>query len=72
MGYKSDLNERIFGGSIERRLSPKIANTELNAKLGSRHFPSPMVRQTETSCIEERGTDARKARIGTPDRFKRY
>jgi hypothetical protein len=71
MGRRYTTEERIFGGSMEPRLNPKIADTALNAKIGGR-FPSPMVRQTNTSCVQENGAEARKSRIGIPDRFKRY
>lgn len=63
--------ERIFGGSCDPRLAPKINSTELNARGGVRNWPSPLVRETSKSgCLYEEN-NGRKNRIGVPDRFKR-
>jgi hypothetical protein len=70
MGYRYSTGDRTFGGSMDRRLNPRIVSTELNTKIGSQHLPDPMVRSTETKCVPEQDA-GRKARIGIPERFRR-
>jgi hypothetical protein len=45
MGYRYNLDDRIFGGSMEPRLNPEFGATQLNVKHGPKNFPSPLVRQ---------------------------
>jgi hypothetical protein len=75
MGYRYNLNDRIFGGSMEPRLNPKVVERQLNAKLGPER-PQPLVRETSLrGCIEEKGTrtrgPVRRSLIGLPPRFDR-
>lgn len=68
MGYRYQTGDRIYGGSIENRLSPRITERQLNARFGPDR-PRPMVRETSSGCVYENGPGARRARIGLPSRF---
>ena len=70
MGYRYNLDDRIFGGSMEPRLNPKLVEPQLNAKLGPER-PRPLARETSTGCVYENGRTARRGRIGLPSRFDR-
>lgn len=60
-----NLNDRpVPSGSMERRLAPKIGNTQLNAKLGPR-LPNPLVREGSV-MVDSPG---RRGRIGLSSRF---
>jgi hypothetical protein len=70
MGYRYKTEDRILGGSMEPRLNPKLAEPQLNAKLGPAR-PRPLVRETSTGCVYENGKQARRDVIGLPGRFSR-
>ena len=70
MAYRYTTEERVFGGSMSPRLNPKIADTQLNAKIGGK-FPSPVASATDTGMVPAHDS-GRKARINMPDRFKKY
>jgi hypothetical protein len=70
MGYRYTTEDRIYGGSCDPRLVPKIVNTQLNAKLRPPGTPIPSVRETSSGEMWEQ-EPSRKARIGLPDRFLR-
>ena len=70
MGYRYNLNDRILGGSMDPRLNPDCVDTRLNVKLRPT-WPSPMVRETSTGSIHERGNAARRAAIGLNSKFDR-
>lgn len=71
MGYRYRTGDRIFGGSMEPRLNPRIVERQLNAKLGP-DFPRPMVRQTSDGSVGEQGSTARRRGVtGLPPRFDR-
>lgn len=70
MGYRYNVNDRIYGGSMDPRLSPEIVDQRLNSRLG-RELPKPMVRETSTGEVRYGGNAARRARIGLPGRLTR-
>lgn len=72
MGYRYRTGDRVFGGSMEPVLNPKLVETQLNAKLGPDR-PRPLVRETSTSgSVASTGPGAaRRALIGLPSRFDR-
>lgn len=70
MGYRYRTGDRIFGGSMEPRFNPAFGGDKLNVKLGP-NLPSPLVRSTNQECVRV-PDDGRKARIGLPERFRKY
>lgn len=72
MAYRYNLDDRIFGGSMEPRLNPEFGGDRLNVKLGPGR-PSPLVRETsQRGCVYENEAAARLARIGLSSRFGKY
>jgi hypothetical protein len=72
MGYRYNIEDRIFGGSMEGRLNPKFetSNRPGIGDLGARRLPNPMVKNTEMQTIPEQDAQ-RRSRIGLPEgRFK--
>ena len=69
---KTNLNDRYMpGGSFEPRLNPKIAEPQLNTKLGCA-VPNPLVRETTSRGAIPLGSNASRRRTaGLPDRFTR-
>lgn len=62
MANRYTTEERIFGGSMSPRLNPRIAQTELNAKVGPGNMPRTLVRETSQSgCIYEKTPERRLA-----------
>jgi hypothetical protein len=71
MAYRYNVNERIFGGSMEGRLNPEFGGDRINTKLGPNR-PTPLVRETSAKgCVYENGNDQRRRLIGLPPRFDR-
>jgi hypothetical protein len=71
MGYRYHTGDRVYGGSMEPRLNPDCVDPRLNAKLRP-SWPSPLVRETDHSgCIAEQPS-GRRAKIGIPERFRKY
>ena len=70
MGYRYNLNDREYGGSMSPRLNPEIVDRRLNAKLG-RELPKPMVRETSTGSVSYGGQRQRRELIGLPGRLTR-
>ena len=70
MGYRYRTGDRVFGGSMEPSLNPKLVERQLNAKLGPDR-PRPLVRETSSGCVAENGKGARRELIGLPGRFAR-
>ena len=68
-GDKYSVNQRVRGGSYTDRLNPKIVSSHINADIGAKHLPMPMVRSTEGGGVPEQDKN-RHSRIGLPDRFK--
>jgi hypothetical protein len=63
-----NLNDRPTpNGSFEERLSPKIAEDRLNAKLGPR---LPKIRETSDRVLDPTNKSGRRDRIGLPERFR--
>lgn len=59
------LNDRPFGGSMDPRLSPSIADDRLNVKLGPR---LPSIRETNDRPLKV-GNEGRRGRIGLAPSF---
>jgi hypothetical protein len=73
MGYRYNIEDRIYGGSFDDRLNPKFetSNRPGIGDLGARRLPNPMVKNTEMQTIPEQDS-RRRGRIGLPEgRFKR-
>jgi len=68
MGYRYDVNERVYGGSMSQRLNPDIARTGLNQKIGA-DMPRPMVHCNDKAVPSQQG--GRLGRIRMPDRFRK-
>jgi hypothetical protein len=63
-----NLNDRPTpNGSFEERLSPKIAEDRLNAKLGPR---LTKIRDTGAGAFDPTNQSGRRDRIGLPGRFR--
>ena len=71
MGYRYRTGDRVFGGSAEPRFNPEFGGERINAKLGP-NLPRPLVRATSDKNPVMVGDDGRKARIGLPERFRKY
>jgi hypothetical protein len=45
-GENYSVNQRIRGGAFVSRLNPAIVSSHINADIGAKHLPMPMVRST--------------------------
>ena len=43
---KYSVNQRIRGGSFVDRLNPKIVSSHIEAHIGAKHLPFPIVEET--------------------------
>jgi hypothetical protein len=71
MGYRYRTGDRVFGGSMEPRLNPDCVDPRLNAKLRP-DWPRPMVRETDRGGAIAETDSGRRAKIGLPDKFRKY
>jgi hypothetical protein len=69
MGYRYTTEDRILGGSMEDRLSPRIAQTGLNQKIGG-NMPQPLVHCNDKAVPDQQG--GRRARVGLPKKLEGY
>jgi hypothetical protein len=69
---KYSVNQRIRGGSFVDRLNPKIVSSHIEAHIGAKHLPFPLVEETSHHHPVQEQDKNRRNRIGIlHDRFKK-
>jgi hypothetical protein len=62
-GETYSVNQRVRGGAYVNRLNPAIVSSHIDADIGAKHLPMPMVRSTfQRRSVPEQDAN-RKSRI---------
>lgn len=65
------VNQRVRGGAYVDRLNPAIVSSHIDADIGAKHLPMPMVRSTfERRTVPEQDKN-RRDRINLPPRLRK-
>lgn len=73
VGETYHTGQRVSGGVFVDRLNPAIVSSHINADIGAKHLPFPLVRKTTGGNQDVREQDAqRRDRIMIPEgRFRK-
>jgi hypothetical protein len=64
------VNQRIRGGSYASRLNPAIVSSHINADIGAKHLPMPMVHKTGPRTVPQQDLDRLERIEILSDKFK--